>query len=167
VYVAALRYEPDMRDQITIRQARDADCGFVAGLVSTLLEYGSPTWADKDALAPGFGAVLAGAVRDQGARSAVLIAEGPDRTPLGFISLKVVPEVGGHERAHVADLAVTESARRMGVGTTLMRAGEQWARDRGLAVLSLDVWSTNARALAFYERAGYRPESLCLIKVLG
>lgn len=52
----------------------------------------------------------------------------------------------------------------MGVGTGLMKAGEAWARDRGLPALSLDVWSTNERAPAFYRRLGYRAESLCLIK---
>jgi ribosomal protein S18 acetylase RimI-like enzyme len=163
----SLRYETGMSDDISIRPAGDSDCEFVAGLVSSLLEFGSPAWRDKDALAPGFSEVLAQAVRDQSPRSTVLIAEGADRTPVGFISLKLVPELGGGERAHVADLAVTPTARRMGVGNALMRAGEQWARDRGLSVLSLDVWSTNARALAFYERSGYRPESLCLVKVLG
>jgi ribosomal protein S18 acetylase RimI-like enzyme len=66
----------------------------------------------------------------------------------------------------VADLAVTENARRLGVGTALMRAGEIWARKRGLPVLSLDVWSTNTRALEFYSRMGYRPESVSLIKAL-
>jgi ribosomal protein S18 acetylase RimI-like enzyme len=47
-----------------------------------------------------------------------------------------------------------------------MRAGEAWARERGLRELSLDVWSTNERALAFYRRLGYGAESLCLIKRL-
>lgn len=48
-----------------------------------------------------------------------------------------------------------------------MQAGEASARERGFAVLSLDVWSTNERALEFYRRPGYGAESLCLIKALG
>jgi ribosomal protein S18 acetylase RimI-like enzyme len=86
--------------------------------------------------------------------------------PLGFISLKVSADVAGLERGHVADLAVAERARRMGVGTALMRAGEAWARERGLSVLSLDVWASNQRALEFYWHLGYFAESLCLIKAL-
>ena len=105
-------------------------------------------------------------MRAQDLRSTVLIAELTDGTPLGFISLKVTEDVTGVGRGHVADLAVTETARRLGVGRTLMNAGEQWARDRGLAVLGLDVWSTNERAQAFYKRLGYRAESLHLIKPL-
>ncbi|MFZ0972407.1 MAG: GNAT family N-acetyltransferase [Solirubrobacteraceae bacterium] len=155
-----------MCDSIVIRPAVEGDCAFIVGLVSSLLEFGSPAWEDKDALAPGFSEVLTRAVRAQDLRSTVLIAELTDGTPLGFISLKVAADVTGVERGHVADLAVTDTARRLGVGRTLMNEGEQWARDRGLAVLSLDVWSTNERAQAFYERLGYRAESVHLIKAL-
>jgi ribosomal protein S18 acetylase RimI-like enzyme len=78
----------------------------------------------------------------------------------------VVENIEGGERGHVADLAVTESARRLGVGTALMKAGEAWARDRGFDLLSLDVWSTNHAALAFYRRLGYPVDALRLIKRL-
>jgi hypothetical protein len=51
-----------MSDQIMIRPASEADRGFVAGLVPSLLEFASPAWKDVEALAPGFRRVLADAV---------------------------------------------------------------------------------------------------------
>lgn len=153
-----------MTDQFLIRRAHDRDCEFITGLVPSLLEFGSPTWDDAGAFAPGFRDALAGAVRGRGPQSTVLVAEGADGAPLGFISLRVAKDVVGAARGHVADVAVTADARRMGVGTALMNAGEAWARDRGLPALSLNVWSTNERALAFYRRLGYSTESLCLVK---
>ena len=161
-----MRYELDMTDRIVIRPARDSDLDFVVSLVSSLLEFGSPAWADVETLAPGFRDVLAHVVSSHDPRRTVLIAQAADETPLGFISLGVREDVTGVERGHVADLAVTENARMMGVGRALMRAGEAWARDRRLPVLSLDVWSTNDRALSFYRQLGYMAESLCLIKRL-
>jgi ribosomal protein S18 acetylase RimI-like enzyme len=155
-----------MSDGLLIRPAHEGDCEFLAGLVPSLLEFGSPTWDDARAFAPGFRDVLADAVRAQGPQSIVLVAEGTDGTRLGFISLTEGKDAVGAARGHVADLAVTPDARRMGVGSALMKAGEAWARDRGLPALSLDVWSMNERALAFYRRLGYRAESLCLIKSL-
>ena len=155
-----------MNDQIVIRPAHQGDTEFVAGLASSLLEFGSPAWKDQGAMAPGFRAVLADAVRGQDPRSSVLLAQAEDGTPLGFISLKVTNDVAGNERGHVADLAVSQDARRTGVGSALMHAGETWAQDRGLPVLSLDVWATNEGALGFYRRLGYGTESLCLIKQL-
>ena len=155
-----------MTPEIVIRPATERDRDFIVGLVPSLLEFGSPVWRDAGALRSGFGALLGRALGSQDHRRALLIAQTTDEAPLGFISLKVVENIEGGERAHVADLAVADSARRMGVGSALMKAGEAWARDRGFDLLSLDVWSTNDAALAFYRHAGYSVNSLSLIKRL-
>ena len=156
-----------MTEQIVIRQASDADRDFVVAHVPSLLEFGSPTWRDAEALAPGFGNALSRALSNQGARATVLIAQTGDGASLGFISLRVVDSIEGGERGHVADLAVTDRARGMGVGTALMKAAEAWARERDFELLGLDVWSTNRAALGFYERLGYSVDSLTLVKRLG
>jgi ribosomal protein S18 acetylase RimI-like enzyme len=155
-----------MTAEIVIRPAAGEDRDFIVGLVPSLLEFGSPAWRNADALAAGFGEALSQTLRTQNPRASVLIAEASDGTRLGFISLKVLANLEGGERGHVADLAVTASARRMGVGQALMNAGEAWARHQGFDLLSLDVWSTNDAALAFYRRLGYSAESLCLYKRL-
>jgi hypothetical protein len=80
--------------------------------VPSLLEFGSPAWTDPALLVPGFRKILSEAVRNQDRRSTVLIAEREDGLPLGFISLKVSTDAAGIERAHVADVAVMEDARR-------------------------------------------------------
>ncbi len=159
-----MRYELCVADPIIIRPALDRDREFVLSLVSSLLEFGSSAWEDAESLAPAFREALGLVLSSRDPRATVLIAHAADETPLGFISLRVHEDVTGAERGHVADLAVTEDARRMGVGTALMKAGESWARDRGLPLLSLDVWSTNDRALSFYHRLGYSAESCRLIK---
>jgi ribosomal protein S18 acetylase RimI-like enzyme len=159
-------YEFRMTQEIVIRPGHEGDRDFVVALEPGLLEFGSPAWRDPDALRSGFGSALARALSSQDHRATVLIAQTDDDTPLGFISLKVVESIEGGERGHVADLAVTEDARRMGVGTALMRAGEAWARERGFQVISLDVWSTNDAASRFYHRLGYAAESLTLFKQL-
>ena len=156
-----------MTDRLFIRPAEEHDCEFIAGLVPGLLEFGSPIWDDAGAFASGFRDVLVDAVRARGPQSIVLVAEGVDGTRLGFISLREGQDVVGAARGHVADLAVVADARRMGVGTALMKAGEAWAHERDLPALSLDVWSTNEHALAFYRRLGYCTESMCLVKRLN
>jgi ribosomal protein S18 acetylase RimI-like enzyme len=155
-----------MAAQLVIRPACPSDCNFIAGLVPSLLEFGSPARRESDELVAGFREVLARAIDAQDARATVLIAQAADGSPLGFISLTVRHDVAGVARGHVADIAVAEGARRIGVGSALMRAGEAWARERGLTAVTLDVWSSNETALAFYRRLGYSPESLCLIRRL-
>jgi len=153
-----------MTERLSIRPAEERDREFIGGLVSSLMEFGSPTWDDPGANAPAYREALADAVRGQGPEATVLLAEAADGTRLGFISLGVVNDVAGAARGHVRDLAVTAEARRTGVGSALMTAAEAWTRDRGLPALSLNVWSTNEPAQAFYRRLGYCAERVCMVK---
>ena len=155
-----------MPHEIVIRRANEGDRDFVVALVPSLVEFGSPAWRHTGALHSCFAAALSRALNDQGRRATVLIAQTRDETPVGFISLKVVENLEGGERGHVADLAVMNSARRMGIGSALMAAAEAWALDQGFDLLSLDVWSTNDAASAFYRHLGYSVDSLTLIKRL-
>ncbi|WP_324605716.1 GNAT family N-acetyltransferase [Streptomyces ipomoeae] len=59
------------------------------------------------------------------------------------------PEIGG--------LAVRpEELRSRGIGTALVRAAEDLARERGLTVVGIGVAKDNPRAAVLYARLGYR-----------
>ncbi|NUT29689.1 MAG: GNAT family N-acetyltransferase [Streptomyces sp.] len=69
--------------------------------------------------------------------------------PEGRAACPGCPEIGG--------LAVwPEELRSRGIGTALVRAAEQLARERGLAVVGVGVAKDNPRAAALYARLGYR-----------
>ena len=53
-------------------------------------------------------------------------------------------------------ICVIPSARGQGIGTALLHAVEDEARERGYGTVRLDVVSTNNRAQALYARQGYR-----------
>ncbi|GAA2517237.1 GNAT family N-acetyltransferase [Streptomyces longisporus] len=60
------------------------------------------------------------------------------------------PEIGG--------LGVwPEHLRSRGIGTRLIRAAEELARERALPVVGIGVGRDNPRAAALYARLGYRP----------
>jgi ribosomal protein S18 acetylase RimI-like enzyme len=95
---------------------------------------------------------------DDSPPGAVLVAE-LDGELVGYI--RVLPVTALPENAHVLGvlgLAVAPGARRWGIGSALLAAAEQHARDRGAHKLSLRVLSTNETALRLYERLGFRRE---------
>lgn len=61
---------------------------------------------------------------------------------------------------HVAELGLMVAAehRRRGVGTALMRAAEDWARETGIRRLELHVLPHNEPAIALYRSLGYERE---------
>jgi ribosomal protein S18 acetylase RimI-like enzyme len=57
----------------------------------------------------------------------------------------------------IDDLWVLSRFRGLGVGSALLRHGEQEIAARGIATAHLHVIASNKRAIAFYEKRGWRP----------
>lgn len=86
-----------------------------------------------------------------------VLAVREDGVPLGTGRLlfgeRAAEKVGGDlSVGSLGRLAVTKEARGLGVGVALVRAIEDAARARGLAVMDLHA---QTHALGFYERLGY------------
>jgi ribosomal protein S18 acetylase RimI-like enzyme len=71
-----------------------------------------------------------------------------------------------HPRAYVDNLAVSQEFEGKGVGRALLGHVERWARAHGYREVVLDVFAGNQRAIAFYERQGYRPDHIRMGKSL-
>ena len=95
-----------------------------------------------------------------------------DDEVVGMVELAIVrPGVPGGAMRQVvtADLGIVVAPgwRDRGIGTALMAAAEQWARDRGARRMILDVIAANVDARRFYERLGYEVYSLQMRRDLG
>jgi len=55
----------------------------------------------------------------------------------------------------VSDVIVDEARRGRGIGTALMAAAEDFAVERGVELIELEVEQTNPDARRLYERIGY------------
>ena len=51
---------------------------------------------------------------------------------------------------------VAPEVRQQGVGTRLIQAAEDWAKEAGFKELVLDVTEGNTPAIALYERCGFQ-----------
>jgi GNAT superfamily N-acetyltransferase len=87
--------------------------------------------------------------------SAIFVVEDADGRLLGWGHVMGRLLLESDPFAELVGLVVDASARRQGVGRSLVEAVEQWARGRGYGILR--VRSNSARTLArpFYERLGY------------
>jgi ribosomal protein S18 acetylase RimI-like enzyme len=82
-----------------------------------------------------------------------LVAESHDGRIIG----SVMAGYEGH-RGWINYLAVTSSARRQGLGRTLMETAEKALRMAGCPKINLQVRPDNAGVIAFYERLGFNVE---------
>jgi GNAT superfamily N-acetyltransferase len=67
---------------------------------------------------------------------------------------------------HLQSLMVLDEYRQHGLGTMLVAACEQWARERGANEMQLETWEFDAGPLRFYESLHYRTLRRTLVKAL-
>jgi GNAT superfamily N-acetyltransferase len=145
---------------VAVRSARASDRQFVVELAHRLVDgFDAPSHRTKAELIDGDRRALE-AWFDQPAKDdeAMLIAE-LDGRPAGCAFLvTLVDYFNDRPHAHLSVLAVDKSVEGRGVGSALLGACEQWARNRGSDRLTLSALVTNTRARALYERKGFGGE---------
>jgi GNAT superfamily N-acetyltransferase len=135
-----------MRNEI--RRARLADSPEVAALTA---ELGYPAPGIEDRL----GLILG---RDD---AAVLVAVVANRV-IGWVHVHDAAAVQVAPFGEVGGLVVAETHRGTGVGESLLKAAEDWARARGHAELRVRSNAIRERAHRFYLGRGYRIEKTSL-----
>lgn len=94
------------------------------------------------------------------ARSRFLLAFlGEREAPVGYAKLRTGradPSVRGPAPIELERLYVLRSALGRGIGAALMQTCLEAARNGGHQTLWLGVWEGNTRAMAFYERWGFK-----------
>ncbi len=153
---------------LRIRAARAEDAAWLLPMSSRLHDFGPPPFRPRDqmdrAVAADIGASLGSA--DPSVAVLVVEEEGSGR-PLGFAHIKIFTDYFTAEpHGHVSDLVVAAGAEGRGVGTALMEAAADWSRARGHRLLTLNVFDENRRARALYDRLGYLPDTLRMVKLL-
>jgi ribosomal protein S18 acetylase RimI-like enzyme len=101
----------------------------------------------------------------------VFVAE-RDAALVGFVCVwgRVPPQEiddAPEDAAYVSDLVVLDGERNHGVGTRLLAQAEAYARSIGVASIGVGVMAANAGARRLYERLGFAPEHLELVKRLS
>jgi ribosomal protein S18 acetylase RimI-like enzyme len=151
---------------IHVRLATDADEAGLLALAPRLAEGVAP-WRDhEEALAAGRSWLedsLAAMARGDGA---VFVASDRDEV-CGVVSIRAARHFTGECDGYIGELAVAGHASRRGTGRALIGAADEWARDHGLANLTLHTGAYNAGARAFYAALGFAEEEVRLTRPVG
>lgn len=67
---------------------------------------------------------------------------------------------------YIDDLCVDEDCRRQGVGEKLYRYVVDYAKSKGCYDITLNVWSLNEKAIAFYQKMGLKPLKVYMEEIL-
>ena len=78
-----------------------------------------------------------------------------DGRVLGYVGMMCVLDEG-----QIINVAVHPDARRRGVGRTLMQAAQAYAKERGIAFLSLEVRESNIAARSMYSSLGWEEQGI-------
>jgi GNAT superfamily N-acetyltransferase len=87
--------------------------------------------------------------------SACFVGETKQAGVIGWIHVSITPLLEVEKRAELNGLVVDEKVRSRGAGAMLLEIGENWARKRGCAGMSVRSNVIRDRAHLFYLRQGY------------
>lgn len=68
--------------------------------------------------------------------------------------------------AYIYNFGVDEAMRNHGIGGKMLKEAESFLQTKGVEAVELSVFMFNQRALAFYEKNGYRTLDVNLQKIL-
>jgi GNAT superfamily N-acetyltransferase len=153
--------------EVRIQPATVPDAAWIVPLAPRLHDFGPPSWRSREVMDQAVARVVERALTSAPADAVVLAAVDAAGRGLGFVHVHTARDFfTGETHGHVSDLVVASEAEGRGVGRALMAAAEQWTRDRGYRLLSLNVFEENHRARELYDRLGYQPDTTKLVKVL-
>ncbi|HQU73760.1 MAG TPA: GNAT family N-acetyltransferase [Calditrichia bacterium] len=129
---------------LLIRAAQIEDSAAIAALSGAL---GYP--ADRQVVSRRLGYVL----EDSG--HLVLVAEDAGQNCVGWIHLFVAFRVESDPFVEIGGLVVDPANRRLGIGSKLVQAGINWAKEKGIGKVRVRTNSVREEAGLFYRQMGF------------
>ena len=154
---------------VTIRRAIPGDADFIASHAHRLLGFRLPEWRtdEKDKMVKADIEHITKALLKDDPEDCVFIALDTENKACGFMRVVLLTDYyTGEKHAHVNDIVVTSESEGKGVGKLLLQKADEWAMDKKVRWITLNVFEVNTHARAVYEKQGYRMEWIKYLKQL-
>lgn len=156
-----------MNNDVLVRPADEQDHPFILALSPVLSEVALLDWHSDASVAKMQDEYIAKMLAPTSCAHATMIAHTND-IPLGFVHVRLHHDgISGEQAATIPLLAVSPSAQGLGVGKLLVAAAQAWGEDHGCRLLHLEVFANNTKAQRFYQKLGFKSETLHMIKTLN
>ena len=159
----------DKKRDVMIRKAQEKDIEKILDLlrqVNLVHHIGRPDLFEKTTKYDR--EELLGILGDS-SRPVVVATDGDDQV-LGYAFCEITESHSSlfvpHKTLYIDDLCVDETLRGRHIGRRLYSAVRDLARESGCHHITLNVWSCNPAAMAFYERIGLKPYKVGMEEVL-
>jgi ribosomal protein S18 acetylase RimI-like enzyme len=150
---------------IHVRPYVSNDRSFILSLAPRLA-IGKQPWRDLTLWLKTVDEWLTESIDGHNQKTMVLIAEDKQGERLGFATVSHNTHFTGQPQAYIGELATSEKVESRGVGSALVKACEEWAREQGYTIITLTTGAGNTRALNFYDHLGFHSEDITLTKLL-
>jgi GNAT superfamily N-acetyltransferase len=150
---------------IQVRPYTPDDDDFILSLAPRLA-IGKQPWRDLTLWLDTVKEWLTESIHQHNQKTIVLIAEDKLGKQLGFATVSHSTHFTGQRQAYIGELVTSETAEGRGVGSALVQACEQWAREQGYRIITLTTGAGNARARRFYDHLGFHEEDITFTKLL-
>lgn len=155
-----------METKVQVRQAVDEDRAFIFSLSPNLSEVAELEWHSDSTIQTMQDDYITEMLAPSSTPNITLIAEA-NGIPLGFVHARLRKDTISEELSGTIPLlAVSPSSQGLGVGKILMSSAEDWAKQQGVRLLHLEVFATNQKASAFYQKLGFKAEMVHMIKAI-
>ena len=150
--------------KVVVREATGADAGNISSLNTDVqaAHASAVPWLFKPADSGTFAPNVVAELLDE-PRNLVFIAE-VESSPAGYVYAEIIdrPETSfnyAYQMIYIHHVSVRPTLRRQGVGRALLEAVQTEANKRDIRMISLDVWTFNDAARAFFSRSGFTAHS--------
>lgn len=155
-----------------IRKAKAKDTQQILHLLSQVLELHAAI--RPDIFVPGTTKYtpqeLQAIFRDPARRTFVAVDERENVLGYAFCEIHTYNRLGfmvPRTELYIDDLCVERSARGQKIGSRLFRHVQQAAEEMGCHAVTLNVWTGNDSAEAFYEKMGMTPRSTKMERIIN
>jgi ribosomal protein S18 acetylase RimI-like enzyme len=157
-----------MSASFTVRAARSEDRDAILTLIPRLFDFGPEPLRPLDLMIEAESNAIRRFFDESHKNAGVWVAEFADGSLAGMVYAQQETDYfTGEAHAHLDILTVAKAAEGHGVGRALIETVEEWSRRQGYRFVDLNVFKSNVRATAVYERLGYRPDTMRYVKELG